>query len=162
MRAGKKAQVLTWFWLQMFTADGFMPLMSFAHDHSGWIFSLRLVLIRQFSRNGNTRLQEMFHKAESKVSRYVCTVYTLCKYIHCRRFVGCVNQTESQATWSKFHGESYDNLFIFTTVATQWHIWLEFWFIYLNVCCCIRKACIQVRTLDGVNWPVLDSLLSSD
>ena len=30
----------------------------------GWIFSLRLVLIWQFSRNGNTSLQEMFHRAE--------------------------------------------------------------------------------------------------
>ena len=36
-----------------------------------------------------------------------------------RRSVGWVNQTESKATWSKFHGESSDNLFIFITVATQ-------------------------------------------
>ena len=78
--------------------------------------------------------------------------------LNSRRFVGCVNQTESQATWSKFHGESYDNLFIFTTVTTQcfvhhlrWHISLEFWFIYLNFFCYICKACIQVWTSDGVS-----------
>ena len=63
-----------------------------------------------------------------------------------------VSQTESNATWSKFHGESFDNLFIFIKVATQcfvqqlwWHISLEVWFIYLNVCCCNCCICCWVN-----------------
>ena len=63
-----------------------------------------------------------------------------------------VSQTESNATWSKFHGESFDSLFIFIKVATQcfvqqlwWHISLEVWFIYLNVCCCNCCICCWVN-----------------
>jgi hypothetical protein len=69
-----------------------------------------------------------------------------------RRSVGWVNQTESKASWSKFHGESSDNLFIFIMVATQcfvqqlgWYISLEVWFIYLNVCCCNGCSCCWVN-----------------
>ena len=50
-----------------------------------------------------------------------------------RRSVGWVNQTESKATCSKFHGEYSDNLFIFTTVATQCFVQQLQWHILLKV-----------------------------
>ena len=41
------------------------------------------------------------------------------RYIGSRSTVLDMNQMESKATRSKFHEESCDNLFIFTTVATR-------------------------------------------
>ena len=47
-------------------------------------------------------------------------------YSYTRSTVPDMNRTESKATRSKFHKESCDNLFIFTTVATHCYGNLEF------------------------------------
>ena len=102
-------------------------------------------------------------------SKFLVYLY-FCNRVYIRSSVGWMNQTESKTTWSKFHGESTDNLFIYNGVDTQcnvqqlwWHFSLEVWFIYSNVCCCICKACIQVRMSVDFNQSVLNNnLLSLD